>query len=115
MARRAPSGARSTLERQAEKLGRKSRQARRAQERREAQRRKSQPAKRKGPNWSIIGGGAIVGIAIVALIVIAVLQNQKNTTANEPPGKTIAGIACDRGMTPGYHVHTHLDIYDGTT
>jgi len=54
-----------------------------------------------------------VGIAIVALIVIVIVQGQGKQTATEPPGKTIAGIACDRGMTPGYHVHTHLDIYEG--
>jgi hypothetical protein len=104
-------------------MGRESRQARRARERREQQRQlQKQRQRHSGGQLSqraLVGGVAVV-VAVIAIFSFFALGGGSALTGAAgptptptvpPPGKTIAGIACNNMNTASYHVHAHLDIY----
>ncbi|MGH2447040.1 MAG: hypothetical protein ACRDFS_00320 [Chloroflexota bacterium] len=101
-------------------MGRESRQQRRAKARRQAQ----QPEKR-GRNWTVIGGGVVIALVIIAVIGFAGLNGGSSATAKATAtaaaeNTPVAGIAygqvkCSYNemISAGfYHEHAHLSIYD---
>lgn len=102
-------------------MGRETRQARRARERRDIQRGKTPSTRRggrgKGPNWTMIGGVAVIVACLAAVGAMIAFGGGKALsgpapTPTEVPGKPVAGLQCDPTEQVTYHVHGHLTILD---
>ncbi|HZU11590.1 MAG TPA: hypothetical protein VFB58_02025 [Chloroflexota bacterium] len=92
-------------------MGRETRQARRARQRKQ----KQVQTQRVSP-WAIVAGGAIVAIVIAVLAISLFNHSSSNaqtsqTSSIQSHAAPIDGIKCEAAMTPGYHIHTALEMY----
>jgi hypothetical protein len=66
----------------------------------------------------LLAGGVLVAVAVVAAVLITVLQpgaTHAPGVTGAAAGATVDGISCSTSEQTAFHIHAHLAIYDGSS